>query len=515
MGPRTLLIDGGGAQTLHRRGHDRRRQPARRSSSTSPRARSPWPARSARPTTGRTPRARSTRARRTVVFAGGTVTGSPHPQQRRVPGARPTIAAGTTLTAGGTLDASPTAPSTGPARSPPRATSARPPRSTAAPAPCSSTGPAPRPSPARPRPPPATCPPLVINKPSGTLTLAGTIRTTNSWTYTAGTVDPGTSHGRLRAATAGDQPGSHSPRRRRSSTAAAHDAYTVRRRQRRSPSPARSTLTDGNAQRDRHRSRPRAPISQASTFDGGTGHAAHQRGRRPDLHRRGHDRRRHPARVGHQQALGHAHPGRHDPDDPQLDVHRGDGRPGHARRSSSRARRPSGSHTLNDVVFNGAGTTYTVAAGHDPHGRRRAHPDRRHHHDRHGRRPGRDQPGLDVRRRDGHPAHQRRRRPDVHRRGHDRRRAPARRWSSTSRRARSPWPARSGPTNNWTYTAGTVDPGTSHGRLRGRHGHLGGHDLLRRHDERRDDDARLGRWPSTTTCRCTAGTFSTSVRTTA
>ncbi|TME13078.1 MAG: hypothetical protein E6I65_01945 [Chloroflexi bacterium] len=34
---------------------------------------------------------------------------------------------------------------------------------------------------------------LVINKPSGTLSLAGTIRTTNNWTYTAGTLDPGTS----------------------------------------------------------------------------------------------------------------------------------------------------------------------------------------------------------------------------------------------------------------------------------------------------------------------------------
>src|SRR4029079_11554303 len=34
---------------------------------------------------------------------------------------------------------------------------------------------------------------VVINKPSGTLTLAGTIRTANNWTWTAGTVDPGTS----------------------------------------------------------------------------------------------------------------------------------------------------------------------------------------------------------------------------------------------------------------------------------------------------------------------------------
>ena len=34
---------------------------------------------------------------------------------------------------------------------------------------------------------------VVINKPSGTLTLAGTIRTAANWTYTGGTVDPGTS----------------------------------------------------------------------------------------------------------------------------------------------------------------------------------------------------------------------------------------------------------------------------------------------------------------------------------
>src|SRR3990172_6697100 len=36
-------------------------------------------------------------------------------------------------------------------------------------------------------------PNLVIDKPSGTLTLAGTIRTARNWTYTAGTLDAGTS----------------------------------------------------------------------------------------------------------------------------------------------------------------------------------------------------------------------------------------------------------------------------------------------------------------------------------
>ncbi len=36
-------------------------------------------------------------------------------------------------------------------------------------------------------------PNLVIDKPSGTLSLVGTIRTSHNWTYSAGTVDPGTS----------------------------------------------------------------------------------------------------------------------------------------------------------------------------------------------------------------------------------------------------------------------------------------------------------------------------------
>ena len=38
-----------------------------------------------------------------------------------------------------------------------------------------------------------TLPPININKAGGTLTLTGTIRTTSNWTYTAGTLDPGTS----------------------------------------------------------------------------------------------------------------------------------------------------------------------------------------------------------------------------------------------------------------------------------------------------------------------------------
>src|SRR3989304_8544466 len=81
-----------------------------------------------------------------------------------------------------------------PAPSRRRATSARPPPTTAAPPPGllingaaaqPFTGSAPATAGALPN--------LVIDKPSGTLTLAGTIRTARNWTYTAGTLDAGTS----------------------------------------------------------------------------------------------------------------------------------------------------------------------------------------------------------------------------------------------------------------------------------------------------------------------------------
>ncbi len=62
-------------------------------------------------------------------------------------------------------------------------------------------------------------PALVINKPSGTLSLAGTIRTGSNWTYTAGTLDPGTSTVVFAGGTVtGTQPSTRSTsgRRRRS-----------------------------------------------------------------------------------------------------------------------------------------------------------------------------------------------------------------------------------------------------------------------------------------------------------
>ena len=80
-------------------------------------------------------------------------------------------------------------------------------------------------------------------------------------------------------------------------------------------------------------------VSQALGYGGGSGTLLHQRDRRPDPDRRVHDRQRQPADRRHQQALGHADPRRHDPDRQQLDVHRGDARPGDVARSSSPAAR--------------------------------------------------------------------------------------------------------------------------------------------------------------------------------
>ncbi len=159
-----------------------------------PRARSPWPARSARPTTGRTPRGRSTRARpsSSSLRASRSVAARPWPTSRstaappttRCPRARrSTVAGALTLTDGnintGTVAAqgSISQASTfdggtgtllingaGAQTFTGAATTAA-----------------------------GDLPPIQISKPSGTLTLAGTIRTSHNWTYTAGTVDPGTS----------------------------------------------------------------------------------------------------------------------------------------------------------------------------------------------------------------------------------------------------------------------------------------------------------------------------------
>ncbi len=106
-------------------------------------------------------------------------------------------------------------------------------------------------------------PNLVIDKPSGTLTLAGTIRTTRAWTYAGGTIDPGTSLVVFDGAPT--ITGSHSLagvtfRATGTKTIVAGDTLTVE---------GSLTLTDGSINGGTVAAR--GALSQASAFDGGTG----------------------------------------------------------------------------------------------------------------------------------------------------------------------------------------------------------------------------------------------------
>ena len=288
-----------------------------------------------------------------VVFAGGTVTGS-HTLNALDFRATTTIAAGTTLTAGGSLTLTAGNLNTG-------TVAARGDISVAAAygggsgtllingngaqsltdAATTAAG---------------NIPLLNINKASGTLTLVGTIRTTNSWTYTAGTLDPGTSLVVFAASLT--ITGSHSLTDVTFNgagvtyTVAAGTTLTVA---------GSLTLTDGNINTGTVAAQ--GPISQATTFDGNTGTLL--------INGAG-------AQVftgASTTAAGNL---------PSVVINKPSGmltlvgtiRTGHNWTYTAGTLDPGtstvvfagtlaigGSHTLTDVVFNGAGSTYTVAAG--------------------------------------------------------------------------------------------------------------------------------------------------------
>ena len=288
-----------------------------------------------------------------VVFAGGTVTGS-HTLNALDFRATTTIAAGTTLTAGGSLTLTAGNLNTG-------TVAARGDISVAAAygggsgtllingtgaqsltdAATTAAG---------------NIPLLNINKASGTLTLVGTIRTTNSWTYTAGTLDPGTSLVVFAASLT--ITGSHSLTDVTFNgagvtyTVAAGTTLTVA---------GSLTLTDGNINTGTVAAQ--GPISQASTFDGNTG----------TLLING---------AGAQMFTGASTTAAGNL--PSVVINKPSGtltlvgtiRTGHNWTYTAGTLDPGtstvvfagtlaigGSHTLTDVVFNGAGSTYTVAAG--------------------------------------------------------------------------------------------------------------------------------------------------------
>ncbi len=104
-------------------------------------------------------------------------------------------------------------------------------------------------------------PNLVIDKPSGTLTLAGTIRTARDWTYTAGTLDAGSS---TLVFAGGTITGSHTLNAVEvnggTASIASGDTLSV---------PGALTLTNGFI--NTGTLAVQGDISQAATFDGGTG----------------------------------------------------------------------------------------------------------------------------------------------------------------------------------------------------------------------------------------------------
>ena len=161
-------------------------------------------------------------------------------------------------------------------------------------------------------------PNVTINKPSGNLTLAGTLRTAHNWTFVS---VPGTfsATGATVVFAGGTITGSHTLDsvwiRGGTITIAAGTTVTATRL----PEPV---------QRGREHRHPRS--SGHSGCPGRLhrrhGHPAHRRRRQPDDDRLPHRPGRRPAQRHHQQALGQPDPGRHPAHQPQLDVRV---RPGH------------------------------------------------------------------------------------------------------------------------------------------------------------------------------------------
>ena len=311
-------------------------------------------------------------------------------------------------------------------------------------------------------------PALVINKPSGTLTLAGTIRTTHAWTYSAGTLDPGTS---TVVFSGGTVSGAHTLNAvgfRATTSIAAGTTLTIS---------GSTTLTAGSlngtgtlaAQGD---------VSQAVGYGGGTatlridgagdqtltGASTTASGNLPlvvidkpsgTLTLAGTIRTvRTPGRTPRARSI-----------------------PARARSSSRATCTVSGSHSLANVVI--ATADHDRRRRHDRDRARRPDPDRRLHRHRHRRRAGSDQPGLDLRRRHGHPAASTA--------------AATRRFTGASTTAAGSLPtvvidkpvghAHPGrhdpdrPTGRTPRARST--PGTSHGRLRGRPTVSGSHSAQR------------------------------------
>ena len=195
-------------------------------------------------------------------------------------------------------------------------------------------------------------PQVTINKPSGTLTLAGTIRTSSNWTYTSGTVDPGTS---LVVFAGGTVSGSHTLNAldfRATTTIAAGTTLTAG---------GSLTLSAGNLNTGTVAGQ--GDVSVAAGYGGGSGTLLVNGSGAQSL------------TDAATTAAGNI---------PILNINKPSGTltlsgtirttnswtytagaldPGSSLVVFSASLTITGSHGLNDVTFNGAGVTYTVAAG--------------------------------------------------------------------------------------------------------------------------------------------------------
>ena len=171
-------------------------------------------------------------------------------------------------------------------------------------------------------------PNLVINKPSGTLTLLGTIRTGNNWTYSAGTLDPGTS---LVVFAGGTVTGSHSLNAidfRATTTIAAGTTLTAG---------GLLSLTAGNLNTGTIAAL--GDVSQALAYGGGTGTLLINGPGAQALTGASTTASGNLPNLVINKPSGTLTLAGHDPDRQQLDLHRRHARSRAARRSSSRAAR--------------------------------------------------------------------------------------------------------------------------------------------------------------------------------
>ncbi len=252
----------------------------------------------------------------TMVFAGGTVTGSQTLNAVEIRGGTITIAAGTTVTASGTVSLVTGAVATGTLAAQGDVTVAAGFTATGSSGTLLLNGAGNQTITASHAVGSGDMPNVVLNKPAGNLTLAGTLRTSHNWTYTAvpGTL---TTTGHTMVFAGGTVTGSQTLNavEIRGGTITIAAGTTGHGQRHREPGHRRGGDRHPRRPGRRHRGRRLHRHRQL-------GHAPPERRRQPDDHRQPRGRQRGHAQRGPQQAGRQPDPGRHPAHVPQLDLHR-------------------------------------------------------------------------------------------------------------------------------------------------------------------------------------------------